>query len=102
MAYVSAYAHHTVASIPRDVWDDVWFAFQSWKGYLQSFPGLQLLRLAARGLENGDVRFYVITNWDDPEQVDEWAKSEWSAGRLLAKFDPPAYDIETDMLEILS
>jgi len=99
MAHVASYSHITIATIPRESWDDAWFAIESWKGYLQSFPGLLGIRLSARPLHNGDVRFHVSTVWEYPEQLDVWRRSQWSADSLLGALEQPAYDIEAAAYE---
>lgn len=102
MAHIISYSHDTTASIPARSWDEAWFAIQSWKGYLQSFPGMLSIRMAARALENGDIRFHSSLMWEEPEQLEEWRESHWSMKNLLSSIDPPAYDIEEETLEDLS
>ncbi len=93
MAYASSYSHYTEASIPAESWDEAWFSIMSWKGYLQSFPGLLSFTLSARPLDNGDVRFLGGTHWEYPEQLDEWRQSHWSMKNLLTSIKNPAYDV---------
>jgi hypothetical protein len=102
MAYIVSYSHDTFASIPEEAWDEAWFAIASWKGYLQSFPGMLSIRLSARALENGDVRFHSSLLWEDPEQLEEWRGSQWSMNSLLKTITPPAYDIDEETFEDLS
>jgi hypothetical protein len=99
MAYVSSYSHVTRASIPAEAWDETWFAVQSWKGYLQSFPGILSIHFAARPLENGDVRFHSSLAWEYPELLEEWRNSHWSMRDLLAAISQPAYDVQEETLE---
>ncbi len=93
MAYIAGYSHITMASVPADIKDEVWLSFESWIGYLQSFPGLMDVRVSARELENGDSRFLVDTRWHYPEQLEEWVASKWAADRLFMAFRKPAYDV---------
>ncbi len=102
MAHIVSYSHVTTATIPSQVWDEAWFAMQSWKGYLQSFPGLLTTRFAARPLENGDVRFHSSTVWEYPEQLEEWRKSHWSMKSLLENISHPAYDVTEETFEDFS
>ena len=99
MAHIVSYSHVTSASIPRDAWDEAWYSILSWKGYLQSFPGLLTFRLAARALDNGDVRFHSATVWEYPEQLETWRESQWSAESLLTKLSHTAYDIDEETFE---
>jgi heme-degrading monooxygenase HmoA len=78
MAHIVSYSHITLATVPSEVWDECWFTLQSWKGYLQSFPGYLGMHLAARALEDGDVRVHSATVWEHPEQLEAWRESEWS------------------------
>lgn len=102
MAHIDSYSHVTTATIPRDVWDECWFALQSWKGYLQSFPGFLSMRLAARPLENGDVRVHSATVWEYPEQLEAWRDSDWSAESILTTLSQPAYDVVEETYEDFS
>ncbi len=101
MAYIISYSHQTEGSVPQAVWDEAWYIIQSWKGYLQSFPGFIQTHMAARPLDNGDVRFLVLTRWEYPEQLEEWSSSQWSAARLLGALRQPAYDVVTYTYEDL-
>lgn len=102
MAYVGTFSHVTVGTIPSEVWDEAWFSIESWKGYLQSFPGYQTMRFAARTLENGDVRVHLAIVWEYPEQLQEWAQSSWTGAALLRALAKPAYDISTETFEDLA
>ncbi len=93
MAFIAAYSHITLGSVPADIKDEVWLSFESWIGFLQSFPGLMDVRISARELENGDIRFLVNTRWQYPEQLEEWMNSKWAADKLLMAFRKPAYDV---------
>ena len=99
MGHVVAYSHLTTATIAADVWDEAWFSLSSWKGYLQSFPGLHHTRMSARALDNGDVRVHIATVWEYPEQLEEWRESDWSAENLLRNLSRPATDIREETLE---
>ncbi len=101
MASVSSYSHITVSTIHKETWDEAWFSIMSWKGYLQSFPGFLQVRLAAREMENQDIRFHVVTVWEYVEQLEEWVKSKWSAESLLKSLPQSAYDIVTEAYEDL-
>ncbi|MDQ6766021.1 MAG: hypothetical protein M3Z22_07980 [Verrucomicrobiota bacterium] len=93
MAHVISYSHITTASIPNEVWDEAWFTIQSWKGFLQSFPGILAIRPAARALDDGDIRFQIHLVWEHPEQMEVWLKSQWASDVLLTSLNPPAYDV---------
>ncbi len=93
MAYTAAYSHITLGSVPAEIKDEVWLSFESWVGFLQSFPGLMDVRMAARELPNGDIRFLINTRWEYPEQLQAWAASIWAADKLLMAFPKPAYDV---------
>jgi hypothetical protein len=60
------------------------------------------MHLAARPLENGDVRLRAAVSWEYPEQLDEWCESQWSAESLLTNLRTPAYDIHEDTFEDFS
>lgn len=102
MAEVIAYSHLTCATVPEQSWDGTWFAVQSLKGYLQSFPGHIATRVSARPVENGDVRVFVSTHWRHPEQLEEWRESTLSVAHLLETIKPPPYDVEEETLEDFS
>lgn len=99
MAHIISYSHVTRATIPADVWDEAWFTIQSWKGYLQSFPGFLNIHLAARPLENGDVRMHVATIWEYPEQLEAWRESHWSAQHILTALSHQAYNLDEETFE---
>ncbi len=102
MAYVSSYSHVTAGSVPGARWDEAWDTTASWKGYLQSFPGLLAVRISARALDDGDVRVRLETVWEHREQLEEWATCPYAGTALLAGLDTPAYDIVEEILENLS
>lgn len=102
MAHIVSYSHVTTGSIPADAWDEAWFSLSSWKGYLQSFPGLLKVHMAARALDNGDVRFHIATSWEYPEQLESWRESQWSAESLLTSISKPAYDVDEETFEDFS
>ena len=102
MGHIVSYSHVTTATVPADTWDEAWFSLSSWKGYLQSFPGYKGMRLAARPLENGDVRVHCATIWEYPEQLEEWRKSDWSAEAILSSLRTPAYDVIEETFEDFS
>lgn len=102
MAHIVSYSHITDATIPADVWDEAWFSLSSWRGYVQAFPGFKGIHLAARALENGDVRLRTSIIWEYPEQLQEWRESEWSAKALLSNLRTPAYDIVEETFEDFS
>ncbi len=93
MPYIAAYSHITLGSVPVEIKDEVWLSFESWIGFLQSFPGLMEIRVSARELENHDIRFLINTRWQYPEQLEEWMNSKWAADKLLMAFRKPAYDV---------
>lgn len=100
MGHVVGYSHLTIATVPSEAWDEAWFSIASWRGYLQSFPGLQESRLSARALEqSGDVRVHIATIWEYPEQLEAWRESKWSAASLLTNLSRPAYDVHEETLE---
>lgn len=102
MAFISSYSHVTAGSVPRADWDEAWDTAASWKGYLQSFPGLLTVRISARALEDGDVRVRLESVWEHPEQLEEWAASPYAGTALLAGLDRPAYDVTEEVFENLS
>ncbi len=93
MPYIAGYSHVTLGSVPAEIKDEVWLSFESWMGFLQSFPGLMEVRIAARELANGDIRFLINTRWQYPEQLEDWSNSKWAADKLLMAFPKPAYDV---------
>ncbi len=102
MAEVVAYSHLTCATVPEHSWDGTWFALQTLKGYLQSFPGHLVTRIAARPVTNGDVKVYVSIHWRHPEQLEAWRESELSIAALLRTIEPAPYDIQEETLEDFS
>lgn len=102
MAYISSYSHVTVATVPRSGWDEAWFSIASWKAFLQAFPGLLHVHLAARELGSEDIRFQVATTWEHAEQRDAWAASQWAADHLLTTLTHPAYDVTTEAFDDFS
>ena len=102
MAYVSSYSLVTAGSVPKSRWEEAWDTAASWKGYLQSFPGLLSVRISARELEDGDVRVKLETIWEHREQLEEWAACPYAATKLLAGLDTPAYDVTDEVFEDLS
>jgi hypothetical protein len=102
MAYISSYSHVTAGSVPGARWDEAWETAASWKGYLQSFPGLLAVRISARALDDGDVRVRLETVWEHREQLEEWAICPYAGTALLAGLDTPAYDVVEEILENLS
>lgn len=102
MAHVVSYSHFTTATLTRESFDEAWFAIQSWKGYLQSFPGYLGVRLAARPLEDGNIHFHVATDWEHVEQLEEWLHSHWSASALLKSLRHPATNVVEENYEIFA
>lgn len=102
MPFVSSYAHLTSATVPNDSWEEAWFAIEGWKGYLQSFPGMQKVRIAARKHGENAVRLHVSVSFEYAEQLDEWVQGPWTAGKILASLEPPATEISDELLEELS
>ena len=102
MAYIESYSHMVEMTVPEASWDETWFAFQTWKGYLQSFEGLMETKLSAYPLENGDVRCYISTYWRYPEQLYAWLESEFSGEDFFEKISPSPYDLEHHILEVFS
>ena len=102
MAYVSSYSLVTGGSVPRADWEEAWDTAASWKGYLQSFPGLLSARNSARPLDGGDVRVRLETVWEHREQLEEWAACPYTGTKLLAGLDTPAYDVTDEIFEDLS
>ncbi len=96
MAYVAGYSHITLGSVPAEIKDEVWLSFESWIGFLQSFPGIMDIRISARELANGDIRFLIESRWEYPEQLEAWAASKWAADKLLMAFPKPAYDVQAE------
>ena len=99
MAHVVSHSHLYMASVPAETWDEAWFVMMTWKGMLQSYPGHRGTRISAFPLENGDVRLHALTIWDNPEQLEEWLHSGWSADALLGHVEPSPYDLEQATLE---
>lgn len=93
MPYPVSFSHLTSASVPGAAWDEAWMALESWKGYLQAFPGFLRLRMSARALDGGDVRLHVAISWEHTEQLEEWLGSRWTASGLLRSLSRPAFDI---------
>ena len=102
MAYVSSHSHVTAGSVPIATWEEAWDTAASWKGYLQSFPGLLAVRISARALDDGDVRVKLVTVWEHREQLEEWAACPYAGTQLLAGLDTPAYNITEETFEDLS
>lgn len=102
MAHIVSYSHITVGHISREIWDEAWFAVESWKGFLQSFPGFMHVRLSARAVDDELIRFHSVTTWDYLEQLEEWRESQWSADALLKSLDMPAQDIHNETFEDLA
>ncbi len=93
MAYIAGYSHITLGSVPADIKDEVWLSFESWVGFVQSFPGIMDIHMAAHELANGDIRLLIHTRWQYAEQLEEWSNSQWAADKLLMAFPKPAYDV---------
>lgn len=99
MATANSYSHFVAATVPRDSWDQAWFSYCNWKGLLQSFSGFLWSKMAARQMENGDVRVHIVTSWEYPEQLDEMMRSDLRADILLAQLDTPAYDVSHELMQ---
>ena len=102
MAYVSSYSLITGGSVPRASWEEAWDTAESWKAYLQAFPGLLTVRISGRPLSNGDVRVRLETVWEHREQLEEWAACPYTGKSLLAGLDGPAYDVTDEVFENFS
>jgi len=102
MAYVSSYSHVTSGSVAAAGWEEAWDTAASWKGYLQSFPGLLAVRISARPLDDGGVRVRLETVWEHRGQLEEWAGSPYAGTALLAGLDLPASEITDEIFENLS
>jgi hypothetical protein len=102
MAYVNSYSHVTAGSVPAARWEEAWDTAASWKGYLQSLPGLLAVRISARPLDDGDVRVRLEAVWEHREQLEEWAACPYAGTALLAGLDTPAHDVTEEVFENLS
>jgi len=102
MAEIQSLTHQTRFVTPAGSADRVWFSLETWKGFLASFTGCLEVRIGGRQLENGDVRFSVMTIWEYPEQLDAWDQSDLRADRFLADIEPPSYDVTTEIFEDLA
>jgi len=102
MAEVVGYSHLTRATVPERSWDGTWFALQTLKGYLQSFPGHIMTRISARPVANGEVRVIVSIHWQHPEQLEAWRESDLSIARMFQTIEPAPHDIEEETLEDFS
>ena len=102
MAYVSSYSHVTAGSVPAAQWEEAWDTAASWKGYLQSFPGLLAVNISARPLSDGDVRLRLEAVWEHREQLDEWVACPYAGTALLGGLDTPAYEVTDEVFENLS
>lgn len=102
MAYIIGYSRLTSLTVPATAWDEAWFALASWKGYMQSFPGYQAIRISARALDNGDVRVHTAVSFEYPEQLEEWRTGPFTIEHLLTSIDEPAYDVVGESVEDLS
>lgn len=101
MTYVQSYAQMTTTVVPAAIWDEAWFALQSWKGHLQNHPGFQAVHIGARRLENDDVWLVTTVTWEYIEQLEEWASNRWASPWLLASLDDPPETIESVVYETL-
>ena len=102
MAYVSSYSHVTAGSVAAREWEEAWDTAATWKGFLQSFPGLLTVNISARPLADGDVRVRLESVWEHREQLETWAACPYSGMKLLAGLDTPAYDVTEEVFENLS
>jgi hypothetical protein len=102
MAEIVSYTHVTTCTVPEQGWDEAFFALQTWKGYLQSFPGMNAVRISAKPLDNGDVRVHVYTQWQYPEELEEWLQSKVSAVYVLNSIEQKPYDMEDRIVEDFS
>ena len=102
MAFITSYSHVTAGSVAAAGWEEAWDTAASWKGYLQSFPGLLTVHISARPLDDGDVRLRLEAVWEHREQLEEWAACPYAGTALLAGLDKPAYDVTDEVFENLS
>lgn len=101
MPDIAQMAHETVARVPASCWDQAWHSIASWRGYLQSVPGVLAVRVAARRMANDDVSVTVTTVWEHVEMMDEWLDSPWIPRRIFEQLDQPATVLRDEVLEEL-
>lgn len=99
MAYAIAYSQVVNAILPREAWDEAYFALLSLKSHLQSMPGWQRFDFWARDLESGEVKIIAVTNWDGPEQLEVWVEQGVTVDSVLRALEPAPTSVEIDLFE---
>ena len=86
LPYVS-WSNATFATIPGELWPEVYGSMQALKGHIQEYPGLQRFDVFAHSEDGGDVRVHCYTTWDTPEQLEVFLDLGYTFERLLADLE---------------
>lgn len=102
MPDIHGYSHVTTATVPAAGWDVAWDTLESWKGLMQSMPGISAVRIEARRLAGGDVRLYTSAIFETLEQLEEWAVSPYTPGTALTGLPVAVPDLRVEAFEVLT
>ncbi len=102
MPYVAGWQHRTIARIPMEGWEEAWFSFMSWRGYLQDIPGWMATRLGARELDTGEVEVHVDTLWEHQAQLARWMDGPFLPRRVIADLSTDGLVVHESVLEMFS
>ncbi|MEJ2708585.1 MAG: hypothetical protein P8074_13290 [Anaerolineales bacterium] len=98
MSAVMSYSQVVEATIPRESWDETYFSLLSLKSHLQSLPGYQRIDVWAQSQE-GSMKLVVVTNWEYPEQLEQWLKNGVTVDGILKLVEPAPISMTVDLFE---
>lgn len=102
MPDIHGFSYVTTGTVPASSWDVAWDTLQSWKGLMQSFPGFQALRIEARRLADGSVRLYTNTQFETVAELEEWARSPYTAEVALTGLPEAVQNLQSEAFEVLT
>lgn len=102
MPDVHGYSQLTTGTVPAASWEVAWNTLQSWKGLMQSFPGLNGVRIEARALDGGAVRLATSAVFETLEQLEEWAATPYTPATALTGLPQPVPDLQVEAFEVLT
>jgi hypothetical protein len=100
--HVLAYTDLTTARVPEEEWLEAATALLSWRGWLQSIPGVRHVQIAGRRDEDHHVVVVVSTSFELVEQLVAYRDGPWPAARVLDALPHAVQDIKVETLEELT
>ncbi|HZD60601.1 MAG TPA: hypothetical protein VE439_09150 [Anaerolineae bacterium] len=94
---VAPFAYVINVTLPRNIWDGVFFSWLSIKGHLQAFHGVHRMEVFASNIDDR-VRAVFIVSWTYEEQLTAWLEDGYTVEEMLRKEGVVEDNIEVSLL----